>query len=73
MKKIVSTTKVHLAIPDKIYDYYTKWATEDLKEEDNPINESSLARKRAEIMIGILRGFRERNDIDYLDSEWGEE
>ena len=70
MKQVLSTTKVHLAIPDDIYSYYTRWATEELKNEDNPVNESSLARKRAEIMLGILQGFREHNDIDYLDNEW---
>lgn len=70
MKQVVNTTKVHLSISDEIYNYYTRWATEELKNEGTPVNDSSLARKRAELMVGVLQEFREHNDIDYLDNEW---
>lgn len=70
MKQVLKGTKVHLSIPDDIYNYFTRWATEDLRDEDIPVNESSLARKRAEIMVGLLKDFREHNDVEYLDSDW---
>lgn len=54
MKRVQSTTKVHLAIPDDLYNFYTNLASAELEDEYTDVNESSLPRMRARLMLNVL-------------------
>jgi len=45
---------VNLSVPVDILDFYTKLALEDIMEEDGDINQQSVQRRRARLIIDLM-------------------